>query len=83
MQQAVHLKPRPHVVANLVYYTFLGSRKVERQVRLIECVERCTNMCEGIAAVFVSLLRGIAQDVELYIEQLLKLKPFLCLLNVT
>ena len=66
-----------------MHHTLLRTRQFEREICLVERVERCTDMLKSIAAVFVPLLSGIAQDIKLYVEQFFKLQSFLCLLYVT
>ena len=77
LEQAVHLTARPHVVTNLVHHSLLSSRELEMEIVTIKAVEDGTYLGEDIALVFIALLGGIAQDVELHIEEFLKLQTFL------
>ena len=47
----------------------------------IEAVEYLADAREGISAVFLLLVGGIAQDVELHVEQLFKLQSEACALQ--
>ena len=82
LEQAVHLTARPHVVTNLVHHSLLSSRQLEMQIVMVKGVEDRAYLGEDIALVFITLLSGIAQDVELHIEEFLKLQTFLRPLHI-
>ena len=77
LQQAVHLPATLHVAVNLAHHAFLGVGEGEGQVVVVEVVEMPAHAVEHISAVFAALVAGIAQDVELHVEQFLKLQPHL------
>ncbi len=81
LQQTVHLTAGVHVVAYLVHHALLRIGQLKVEVVAVEGVELVANLREEIAAVFVALRSGVTQDVELHIEQFLKLQPLLRLLH--
>ena len=82
LQEPVHLDARLHVVVNLVDHAFLRVGQFKREVVLVKDVERLADAREREATVFMALLSGIAQDVELHVKQLFEFQPFLGLLHV-
>ena len=82
LQKAVHLSAGTHVVVYLVHHTFLRSGERERQVLAVESVEDVAHTVEDIATILATVLAGIAQDVELHIEQFFELEAFAGLLHV-
>ena len=82
LQQTVHLTPRAEVGTDLMHDTLLCAGKLKGQVVAVEIVEQRTNALKNIALVFLAPLRGIAQNVELDVEELFKLQPHLGTLHV-
>ena len=74
LQQAVHLSSATHVGADLVHHTLLCSRERKRQVVAIETVEDVPHTVEHVAPVFAAIVAGVAQNVELHVEELFKLQ---------
>ena len=62
--------------------TLLCAGKLKGQVVAVEIVEQRTNALKNIALVFLAALRGIAQNVELHVEELFKLQPHLRTLHI-
>lgn len=77
LQQAVHLSSGSHVGANLVHDALLCSGELEVEVVGVEPVELLSDVLEDITAVFAPVVAGVAEDVELDIEELLKLQTHL------
>ena len=82
LQQTVHLASRTHIVAYLVHHTFLCTGEFELEVVGIEIVELLPYFVQYVATVFATMVAGVAQNVELNVEQLLKLESFARLLHV-
>ena len=82
LQQTVHLAARTHIVAYLVHHTFLCTGEFELEVVGIEIVELLPYFVQYVATVFATMVAGVAQNVELNIEQLFKLESFARLLHV-
>ena len=81
LQEAVHLPSRAHIGANLAEHPLLRSGEREGEHLGVETVEKPT-----YARKRDPLQRGctpvaVALDVELQVEQLLKLQPFACALQ--
>ena len=74
LQQAVHLSAATHVFADFADDAFLCFRQRKGQVFLIECVKVVADLRKDIPTVFAALVAGIAQDVQLHIEQFFELQ---------
>lgn len=81
-QQAVHLTARTHVVAYLVHDALLRSGELKLKVLGVEAVEVVAHLREDIAAELAAMVGGVAQDVELHVEQLLELQSLARLLHL-
>ena len=62
--------------------TFLCTSEFEGQVLVIERVKDVANCREDVATILATLVAGIAQDVELHIEQFLELQTDTCTLHL-
>ena len=82
LQQTVHLASRTHIVAYLVHHTFLCTGEFELEVVGIKVVELLPYFVQYVATVFATMVAGVAQNVELNVEQLFKLESFARLLHV-
>lgn len=82
LQQTVHLSSGAHVVANLVHHPFLCSGKLKFKVLGVEAVEVGSYAVEYVSAVFAAVIAGVAQYVELHVEEFLKLESLAGLLHL-
>ena len=57
-----------------MHHTLLCSRERKRQVVAIETVEDVPHTVEHVAPVFAAIVAGVAQNVELHVEELFKLQ---------
>ena len=60
----------------------MGFREWEGQMMVEECIEHLTYLREDITSVFASLIAGVSQDIQLDVEQLLKLQTQTCTLHL-
>ena len=82
LQQTVHLATRTHIVAYLVHHTFLCTGEFELEIVGIEVVELLPYFVQYVATILATMVAGVAQNVELNVEQLFKLESFARLLHV-
>ena len=79
LQQTIHLPSGAHVVADLVQHALLRPGQLERDALAVIVVEHGSNLQERYAGYALAALAGIAQYIELQIEQFLELHPLACL----
>ena len=65
-----------------MHHTFLGPGQFEGQVLLVEAVEVFAHLAKHVALVFLAVLGHVAHDVELNVEQFLKLQAHLGALHI-
>ena len=82
LQESVHLPSRAHVGPDFVHDTFLCTSEFEGQILVIERVKDIANCREDVATILATLVAGIAQNVELHIEQFLELQSDTCALHL-
>ena len=82
LQEAVHLTATAHIGTNLLEHTFLRPRQFKRQMMIVEVVEVLPYSIEHKAAIPLLTHLERANQVELQIEQFLKLQSSLSPLQV-
>lgn len=75
LQQTVHLLAGTHIVVYLMHHTLLRSCERKGQTLMKERVQQVTGALENIAPIVAAAVAHVAHNVELDVEQFLKLEP--------
>ena len=76
LKQPVHLFSGAHILADLAKHTFLSPRQIKRKHLGVECIEFFTDSFYHHTGNRSLAVAGISEDIELEVEELLKLQPF-------
>ena len=82
LYQAVHLASGIHVFLYLVHHTLLSTGEFERQVVVIELMERRPHLRHQVTLVLLPVVRHIAHNIQLHIEEFLELQPLTGVLHL-
>ena len=75
LQQPVHLGAAAKVLANLLYYPFLSIGKIKRKMVLIKITEVASHCFKRESFYLLFPDKVLHQQLQLNVEQLLKLQP--------